>query len=278
MSHERKVREFYDSAVHCYESIMGHTWHHADPEAEARGLSVLEAARVLEEKVVWYSGLRPGGRALDFGSGVGGPTVYMAKISSASFVGLSNNEGLSQRARELAGQHGLGDRVSFLTTGDDDYKTLVAFADESFDAVIFYESVCHLPDKAAFFGAAFRILKPGARLVGIDWLQRPFGEYQTDEQIMRFMRPVNEHIRIPGHGCLTSYRAMMEQAGFQVLIARDLFEGVHCWGSTPREERPRWLDYDGPEGELFRKGKATLDAARESGVFTVGMFVAVKPG
>ncbi|MGH3916866.1 MAG: SAM-dependent methyltransferase [Pseudonocardiaceae bacterium] len=278
MSHEQKVREFYDSAVHCYESIMGHTWHHADPEAEARGLSVLEAAQVLEEKVVSHSGLRSGDRALDFGSGVGGPTVYMAGISSASFVGLSNNEELSRRARDLAKQLGLTDRVSFLTTGDEDYKTLVAFADASFDAVIFCESVCHLPDKAAFFRAAFRILKPGARLVGIDWLQRSFGEHRTDDQILRFMRPVNEHIRIPGHGSITSYQAMMAAAGFQVTMARDLFEGVQCWGSTPKEERPRWLNYDGPEAELFRKGKAALDAARESGVFTVGMFVAVKPG
>lgn len=277
MSYEQKVREFYDSAAHCYESIMGHTWHHADPEAEARGLSVLEAAQVLEEKVVSHSGLQPGGRALDFGSGVGGPTVYMAEISSASFVGLSNNEGLSQRARELAGQRGLSDRVSFLTTGDDDYKTFIAFADESFDAVIFYESVCHLPDKAAFFRAAFRILTPGARLVGIDWLQRPFGAHQTDQQIMRFMGPVNEHIRIPGHGSLASYQAMMEEAGFQVIIAEDLFEGVECWGSTPKQERTQWLNYDGPDGELFHKGKAALDAARGSGVFTVGMFVAVKP-
>ncbi|MGH3973552.1 MAG: class I SAM-dependent methyltransferase [Pseudonocardiaceae bacterium] len=201
----------------------------------------------------------------------------MAKISAASFVGLSNNEELSQRARDLAGQLGLAERVSFLTTGDEHYKTFIAFADASFDAVIFYESVCHLPDKAAFFRAAFRILKPGARLVGIDWLQRPFGEHQTNEQIMRFMGPVNEHIRIPGHGSLESYQTMMEEAGFQVTMARDLFENVPCWGSTPKEERSQWLHYDGPDGELFRKAKVALDVARGSGVFTVGMFVAVKP-
>jgi len=277
MSHAQKVREFYDSAVHCYESIMGHTWHHGDPEAEARGLSVLEAAQVLEEKVVSLSGLQPGGRALDFGAGVGGPAIYMAEISCASFIGLSNNEELSRRARDLAGQRGLSERVSFFTTGDDDYRTLVAFADSSFDAVTFYESVCHLPDKPAFFRAAFRILKPGARLVGIDWLQRPFGEHRTDEQIMRFMGPVNEHMRIPGHGSLASYQTMMEEAGFQVSMAEDLFEGVECWGSTPEQKRPQWLNYDGPDGELFRKGKAALDAARGSGVFTVGMFVAIKP-
>jgi tocopherol O-methyltransferase len=278
MNHEHKVREFYDSAVHCYQSIMGYTWHHGDPGAEARGLSVLEAAQALEEKVLAQSGLQPGDRALDFGSGVGGPTLYMAKRSSASFVGLSNNEVLSQRARERAVELGLSDQVSFLTTGDDDYKHLLAFADGSFDAVTFYESVCHLPDKAAFFRSVFRILKPGCHLVGIDWLQRPFGEHRTEEQIMKFMQPVNECICIPWHGTLGGYKKMIEDAGFQVTLASDLFEGVKCWGSTPTAERPQWLNYDGPDGERFRMGKIALDAARDSGVFTVGMFAATKPG
>jgi tocopherol O-methyltransferase len=278
MIHEEKVRAFYDSATHCYQSIMGHTWHHGDPAAEARGLSVLQACQLLEEELVRLSGLLPGGRALDFGSGVGGPTLHMVQVSSASFVGLSNNELLSQRARARAAELGLAHRASFWTTGDEDYKTLLPFADASFDAVTFYESICHLPDKAAFFRAVYRILKPGARLVGIDWLQRPFGEHREEAQIMKFMGPVNEFICIPWHGTVEKYQALMEQAGFAVAVARDLFAGVKCWGSTPTTERSQWLNYEGPQGELFRKGKEALDAARDAGVFTVGMFVATKPG
>jgi tocopherol O-methyltransferase len=277
MGHESKVREFYDSAVHCYESIMGHTWHHGDPEAEARGASVLQAAQALEDKVIAASGLRPGERAIDFGSGVGGPTLYMAKATSALFIGLSNNEELNQRARKNAEAAGLTDRTTFLTTGDDDYKTLLAFADGSIDAVIFYESVCHLPDKAAFFKAAYRVLKPGRKLVGVDWLQRPFGAHQTSEQIMAFMRPVNESICIPWHGTLGSYGDMIAGAGFKLEMSRDLFDGVKCWGSTPKEEAPQWHNYEGPAFDTFRRGKLALDAARDSGVFTVGMFVAAKP-
>jgi tocopherol O-methyltransferase len=276
MNHETKVREFYDSASHCYESIMGDTWHHADPEAEARGLSIIEASQLLEQQLVTESKLRPGGRALDFGSGVGGPTLYMAKVSSARFVGIANNESLNQNARARAQALGLDDTVKFITIGDTDYKNM-PFADGSFDALFFYESVCHLPDKAAFFREAFRMLKPGCRLAGIDWLQRPFGENQTEEQIMKFMGPVNEYICIPWHGTLESYKGMITDAGFKVQIARDMFEAKKCWGSTPPEQRSQWLEYDGPSRELFRKGKEALDAARGAGVFTVGMFVATKP-
>jgi tocopherol O-methyltransferase len=276
MNYESKVREFYDSATHCYESIMGYTWHHGDPEAEAKGLSVLEACQALEKKMMSLSGLKAGQYALDFGSGVGGPTLYMAKLTSAHFVGVANNELCNQKARARAMELGLSELVNFITVGDTDYKHL-PFADGTFDCVTFYESVCHLPDKAAFFREVFRVLKSGSRLVGIDWLQRPFGENQTEEQIMKFMRAVNEAICIPWHGSVEGYSSMIEEAGFQVLLARDLFDGVKCWGSTPDRERPQWLNYDGPEAQRFRLGKQVLDEARESGVFTVGMFVAAKP-
>lgn len=276
-SHETKAREFYSNAVHCYESIMGQTWHHGDPEAEGRGASALEAAQVLEDKVIAASGLRPNERAIEFGAGVGGAMLYMAKTSGAFFVGLSNNEELSQRARRHAEEAQLADRTTFLTSGDNDYRTLLAFPDGSIDSVIFFESVVHLPDKAAFFKAAQRILKPGRRLVGVDWLQRPFGENQTEPQIMKFMQRVNDTTAIPWHGTVGSYREMMEDAGFAVEMARDLFEGVKCWGSAPKDQAPQWLNYEGPAGETFRQGKSALDAAREAGVFTVGMFVAVKP-
>ena len=277
MSHEEAVRAFYDSAAHCYESIMGHTWHHGDPSAEAKGLSVLESCQLLEEEVVRLAHLGPGKRALDFGSGVGGPTTYMAKTSGAAFVGVSNNALLTQRASALAAKLAVP-QATFLTIADEDYKQFPQFSESSLDAVTFYESVCHLPDKAAFFKAAYRVLKPGGRLVGIDWLQRPFGENVSEAQIMKFMGPVNELICIPWHGTVESYQALIEQAGFTVTISRDLFQGQECWGSTPDTERPQWLGYEGPDEERFRKGKEALDAARGAGVFTVGLFAATKPG
>ena len=277
MNHEHKVRAFYDDAIHCYQSIMGDRWHHGDPQAEARGESTLRACELLEETLASLSGLKKGDRALDFGSGIGGPTMHMSKVSSASFIGVTNNDGLTQRARQKAAENRLAGQVSFLTIGDTDYQTLPAFADGCFNAVTFYESVCHLSDKAAFFRAAFRVLAHGGPLVGIDWLQRPFGLHQSEAAITRFIQPVNESTCFSELGTVSRYKSGLEEAGFQVIMARDMFEGVKCWGSTPTDERPKWLSYDGPGAETFRRGKIALDAAREAGVFTVGMFVAAKP-
>jgi len=86
MSYEQRVREFYDSALHCYQAIMGDRWHHADPEALAVGLPRLRGCEILEERIVALTGLRVGNKALDFGSGIGGPTLHMAKVATATFA------------------------------------------------------------------------------------------------------------------------------------------------------------------------------------------------
>ncbi|WP_213451402.1 SAM-dependent methyltransferase [Rhizomonospora bruguierae] len=284
MSHEARVRNFYhdgpggEAAGQAYSALMGDVWHHGDNAAEKAGKSPLEAAMILEQRLTNLAGIKPGDRVLDFGSGPGGATCAMAIMTGAVFVGLSNTETLSQRARALAEQRDLADRVSFLTVGDTDYRTLTAWPDHSFDAVTFFESVCHLSDKEAFFRAAHRVLRPGGRLVGLDWLQRPFGEHQSPEQIEAFIGAVCEHIRLADLGTLDGYAAMMREAGFTVTHAVDEFAGEPCWGSTPPEDREKWLTYTspGPAGDLFVQGKRALDAARGAGVFTVGWWAAAK--
>ncbi|GAA2594035.1 hypothetical protein GCM10010399_25840 [Dactylosporangium fulvum] len=282
-THEAKVRRFYDDsdggegAGQAYTELMGDVWHHGARDAEENGKTVAEAALIMERRLMDLAGLEAGQRALDFGSGPGGATVQMALMTGAGFVGLSNTETLNQRARQRATAEGLDGQVAFLTIGDHDYRTLAAWPDQTFDAVTFFESVCHLPDKQAFFHAVFRVLKPGGRLIGLDWLQRSWGEYQTDEQIQTITGPVCELIRLAGLGTLDTYAAMMRTAGFDVTHAVDEFEGQLCWGSTPPEDRERWLTYDGPSGELFQDAKRALDAARGAGVFTVGWWAATRP-
>jgi tocopherol O-methyltransferase len=46
--YEHRVQEFYDSALPCYEKIMGDRWHHPDPDALAAGLPRLRGCEILE--------------------------------------------------------------------------------------------------------------------------------------------------------------------------------------------------------------------------------------
>jgi tocopherol O-methyltransferase len=275
-THEHRVQEFYNSALHCYERIMGDRWHHADPDALAAGLPRLRGCEILEERLAALCDLRPGDRGLDFGSGIGGPTLHMSRVTGAAFIGVTNNPRLTELACANAARLGLTQQVSFRTIDDLGYQSL-PFPDGAFQAVTFYESVCHLTDKAALFREAARVLGPGGRLAGIDWIQRPFGANQSDAQIAALMQPVNDAISIPAHGTVASYRRDIEAAGLQVAIARDLYDSVLCWSTVQDDETPVWETYDGPEQQVFRRGEEALAAARRAGVFSVGMWLASKP-
>lgn len=273
------AHEFYNGpALEAYRKFMGDHWHHGDPDAENVGLSMLRSQQLLVERIVGLTGIQPGGKGIDFGSGIGGPTSHMAKVSGASFVGVTDVQLLNDVATERARGMGLKEeQVRFQTLPlKVGYKNL-PFDDRMFDAATFFESVCHVADKATLFLELARVLKRGGRLAGTDWVQRPFGENQTEEQIMKYMAPVNEHIHIPWHARVEQYAEMMEKAGLKVIIARDIFPGIKCWGTTPKEQTSEWLNYQGSVPEKFREGKKALDNAREAGVFSVGMWVAVKP-
>jgi tocopherol O-methyltransferase len=276
VDYEHRVQEFYDSALPCYEQIMGDRWHHADPDALAAGLPRLRGCEILEERIVALCGLGARDRALDFGCGIGGPTLHMARFTGARFVGVSNNDRLNAMARTKAARAGLARRVTFQTLDDLGYKAM-PFPDGAFQVVTFFESVCHVPDKPALFRELARVLAPGGRLGGMDWIQRPFGMYQTDAEIAAFMQPVNDAISIPAHGTVASYSADMEIAGLRVAIARDLYDGVLCWSTVQDDETPAWATYEGPEQQMFRRGEEALANARRAGVFSIGMWVAAKP-
>ncbi|MEV8509640.1 methyltransferase domain-containing protein [Actinoplanes sp. NPDC051475] len=254
---------------------MGDTWFHGDWAVQKAGGSAQEAATAMLRRLTDHAGLRPGSRVLEFGAGAGGGAVQMAAMTGATVVGLSNTDSLTVRARRLAAERGVSDLTAFVTVGDEDYKKLAAWPSKSFDAVLFMESVCHLSNKKAFFKAAHRIVKPGGRLVGLDWIQRPYGQYQTSDDIASLIDPVCEHFRLARPmGTLDSYTAMMRSAGFDVTHAEDEFAGELCMGST--EAPDVWMTYEGRSGELIRIGKQALDAARAAGVFTVGWWSALR--
>jgi cyclopropane fatty-acyl-phospholipid synthase-like methyltransferase len=287
---EHRVREFYKTAGRAYGAIMGPMWFHGDPKVEKAGGSAQQARLAMLHQLVRRAGIGSGSRVLEFGSGYGGAAVELAGTTDASVLGISSTDDVTTFARRLAAERGLSDRAIFATVEPEDYRHLgarLAELDEQgkerfwksadgrveFDAVLFMESLCHLPDRPAFFRAAKAIIRPGGCLVGMDWLQRPYGKYQMRDQIARFVDPVCDAFCLARPlGTLDSYASMMADAGFQVHQAEDLFAGELCLGTTEPVET--WLSYEGPDSELIKQQKLALDPARQAGVFTVGWWIA----
>jgi cyclopropane fatty-acyl-phospholipid synthase-like methyltransferase len=119
------------------------------------------------------AGIQTGSRVLDAGCGVGGSSIWLAQARGATIVGITPVASQVARARGFATARKLGDQVKFEQA---DY-TSTAFPDASFDVIWALESLCHTPDKSAFYREAARLLRPNGRLVIAEYIRaaRPLG-------------------------------------------------------------------------------------------------------
>ncbi|TIS97818.1 cyclopropane-fatty-acyl-phospholipid synthase family protein [Mesorhizobium sp.] len=99
----------------------------------------------------------------------------------------------------------------------------LAFADESFDAVICVEAAFHFDTRAAFVAEAFRVLKPGGALVLSDILFRGFTSAISDRLGVPKANLVAD---------IASYRSLFGVAGFQDVKVEDATD--NCLGGFRR--------------------------------------------
>ena len=154
------------------------------------------------------------------------------------------------------------------------------YADASFDAVLFFESPCHFPDRRRFFAEAWRVLRPGGRIAGEDWLA---GEDCAEPTRSAWTRRIGETWAIPALGALREYAGAMAEAGFSVELARDMREEMplargFLVDPADREAVAQELAATrDPVRRYVMEGLLVLGAAVEAGAFTIGRFVARKP-
>ena len=118
---------------------------------------------------------------LDAGCGLGGSACWVARERGASATGIALGPAQMQKATRLAHDKGLGGKVRFLCA---DF-TRTPFPAETFDVVWAQESMCHAADKAAFYREAWRVLRPGGRLVLADFMRTRRGEADADARLLR---------------------------------------------------------------------------------------------
>ena len=150
----------------------------------------------------------------------------------------------------------------------------------SFEAVTFFESTCHFEDRGAFFKEVFRVLKPGGRLAGEEWLARDLSDHK---QRIRWIDPVCKSWAIPMLGDFREYRQLMESAGLIDVAITDLQDvmALHRGFTVSKSalselERKIRAGPDALRGLLLR-GLASLGQAVNAGAFTIGHVVARKP-
>ena len=149
-----------------------------------------------------------GKKVLDIGCGVGGAAITLSRLG-ARMTGLDVETGLIERAKMLGER--AGQEIEFLcvTPGP------LPFEDGSFDHVFTHAAIIHVADKAALFSEIFRVLRPGGRLLGYDWLG---GTEPFSDDMFRWLE-LEELTYSLDH--LASYLATIEGAGFVEVSGED---------------------------------------------------------
>lgn len=102
--------------------------------------------------------IEAGQRLVDIGCGIGGPARYLAQRFGCEVDGLDITAPFVDAGNRLTALVGMQDKVR-IEQGD---GQRLPYPDNSFDGGYTQHVTMNVPDRAAFFAEAYRVLKPGA--------------------------------------------------------------------------------------------------------------------
>jgi SAM-dependent methyltransferase len=106
----------------------------------------------------------PNTRVLDLGSGLGGPSRYLAATYGCHVCGIDLSPSYVEAATYLAELTGLSELVDY-SCGN---ALTLQFDDRSFDVVWTQHVAMNISDRGGFYGEANRVLRPGGKLAIYD--------------------------------------------------------------------------------------------------------------
>ena len=166
--------------------------------------------RLATEELARHLGPSAADRVIDIGSGLGGPSRYLAATYGCRVSGVDLTADFVATAVELTRLVGLAERVDFRQGS----ALELPFPDASFDLAWTQNVAMNIEDRQRFYAEMHRVLKPGGRLAMQDVALGPGGEPHypvnwADTPAISFLHTPEET------------QAMLEAAGFSVLVWED---------------------------------------------------------
>ncbi|CAJ1936602.1 unnamed protein product [Sphenostylis stenocarpa] len=197
---DRGFQQFLDRVEYDHKSILRYEQMYGPGFVSTGGLETTK-------EFVARLELKPGQKVLDVGCGVGGGDFYMARNFDVEVVAID----LSINMISLAIERAIGLKYAVEFDCADCYKK--TYPENTFDVIYTRDTMLHVKDKPTLFRSFYKWLKPGGKILITDYCK------SAGSPSSGFA----EYIKKGGYYLhdMKAYRQMLEDAGFDDLIAED---------------------------------------------------------
>ena len=194
--------------------------------------------RVWKRYTIEASGVRRNQRVLDLAGGTGDLTAKFSRLvgENGEVVLADINDSMLKMGREKLRDHGIVGNVSYVQANAEE----LPFPDDYFDCITISFGLRNVTDKAKALRSMFRVLKPGGRLLVLEFskpvldpLSKIYDTYSfhilprigqvivNDADSYRYL---TESIRM--HPDQETLKGMMEEAGFDQVSYTNMTGGI----------------------------------------------------
>ncbi|MGN6646107.1 MAG: SAM-dependent methyltransferase [Cytophaga sp.] len=265
------IAQYYDVSedhyTYFWDLNKSHSLHYGywDPTVKNFREALAKINQVLAEKAK----IGKGTTVLDAGCGVGGSVLWLAKNKEAIVTGITLSNKQAARANQSIKQSGLENQARI----DVQDFTKTTFDTASFDVVWAIESVCHAENKNAFIQEAWRLLKPGGRIILADFFVNADAALLPADQ--KAIDTWAHGWAVPFFEKKNNFISMLKDAGFTSVETSDITENI-----LPSAKRLYYAFFPGWVGSriynFFHKG--TTDFSKNNVYTAYHQYETLKKG